>query len=106
MAGAGSSKGAGFRGRGPPAATGQGRRGEDSFDMADDRDREAPRRRRLSRGWRRLGTAIAGAISVGLIVWVAPPRKVLEQIGHMNAAWALAAMALELGSCLSYVIVF
>jgi uncharacterized membrane protein YbhN (UPF0104 family) len=74
--------------------------------MAHDRARTALRRRKLSRGLRGLGTAAVGALSVGVILWVAPPGKVLEQLAHMNAAWALTAVALELGSCLSYVVVF
>lgn len=53
-----------------------------------------------------LGTAIIGAISVGLLLWVAPPASVIDQIGRMNPIWVLAAVALELGSCMSYVIVF
>lgn len=53
-----------------------------------------------------MATAIVGAISVGLLVWVASPGKVSAQIGRMNATWAIVAVALELGSCLSYVIVF
>ena len=65
-----------------------------------------PDRRKLSRGWRRFGVAIIGAISVGLIVWLAPPAKVLDEIGRMSLSWTLVAVALELGSCLSYVIVF
>jgi uncharacterized membrane protein YbhN (UPF0104 family) len=67
---------------------------------------EAPNRRKLSSGWRGLGVAIIGAISVGLIVWIAPPEEVLDEISHMNVTWALVAVALELASCLSYVIVF
>ncbi|MGO9890396.1 MAG: lysylphosphatidylglycerol synthase transmembrane domain-containing protein [Solirubrobacteraceae bacterium] len=67
---------------------------------------EAPNRRKLSSGWRRFGVAIIGALSVGLIVWLAPPAKVLDEIGRMNVSWVLVAVALELGSCLSYVIVF
>ncbi len=57
--------------------------------------------------WRRgFGPAIAGAVSVGALVWVASPGKVLDQVGDMNAAWVAAAVALELGSCLGYLIVF
>ncbi len=67
---------------------------------------EAPNRIKLSRGWRRFGVAVIGAISVGLIVWLAPPAKVLDEIGRMNLSWTLVAVALEIGSCLSYVIVF
>ncbi|HUO75260.1 MAG TPA: lysylphosphatidylglycerol synthase domain-containing protein [Solirubrobacteraceae bacterium] len=61
---------------------------------------------RLSRGARGLATATVGVISIGLLLWVAPPARVYEQIGRMSPAWAMVAVALELGSCLSYVIVF
>jgi uncharacterized membrane protein YbhN (UPF0104 family) len=44
--------------------------------------------------------------SVGLLIWVAPPAEVIAQLGHMSPAWLLVAVALELGSCLSYVVVF
>jgi uncharacterized membrane protein YbhN (UPF0104 family) len=74
--------------------------------MAYERVRAALARRKLSRRWRRVATIVVGAISAAAIVWVAPPAKVLEQIAHMNVAWMLGAVALELGSCLSYVIVF
>lgn len=53
-----------------------------------------------------LGTAVLGLASIGLLLWVAPPREVIDQIRGMNPAWVLAAIALELGSCLGYVIVF
>ena len=62
------------------------------------------RRRRLGR--RALGTAIIGVVSAGLLLWVAPPDDVVRQIGDMSPMWVLAAIALELGSCLSYVIIF
>jgi uncharacterized membrane protein YbhN (UPF0104 family) len=53
--------------------------------------------------------AITGAlslISVGLLTWVAPPGQVIDAIGDMNPIWLLVAIVLELGSCLSYVVVF
>ncbi len=53
-----------------------------------------------------LGAALLGLGSVGLLLWVAPPGEVIDQIREMSWAWVLAAIALELGSCLSYVIVF
>jgi uncharacterized membrane protein YbhN (UPF0104 family) len=56
--------------------------------------------------WRALGTALLGLASVGLVLWVAPPGEVIDQIGAMNPWWVLAAIALEFGSCLSYVIIF
>jgi uncharacterized membrane protein YbhN (UPF0104 family) len=37
---------------------------------------------------------------------VAPPSQVITAIADMNPVWLLAAVALELGSCLSYVVVF
>ena len=66
--------------------------------------RTTGRERWMSR--RALGTALLGVVSVGLLLWVAPPGEVIEQIREMSPAWVLAAIALELGSCVSYVIVF
>ncbi|HEY5427787.1 MAG TPA: lysylphosphatidylglycerol synthase transmembrane domain-containing protein [Solirubrobacteraceae bacterium] len=51
-------------------------------------------------------TMLIGAISVGLLLWVAPPGSVLDQIGDMNPVWVVGAVALELGSCLGYVVIF
>lgn len=62
----------------------------------------APRRR----AWRVLGSATVGAVSIGLLLWVAPPAQVLRQISDMRLTWVLAAIGLELASCLSYVVVF
>ncbi len=59
---------------------------------------------RMSR--RALGTAVLALASAGLLLWVAPPGQVIDQIGEMRPAWVIAAIALELGSCASYVIVF
>jgi len=53
-----------------------------------------------------LGTALLGLASLGLLLWVAPPGEVIDQIGEMSLVWVLAAIVLELGSCVSYVIVF
>ncbi len=55
---------------------------------------------------RLLGTAILTVASVGLLLWVAPPAQVVDSIADMNPIWLLAAVGLELGSCLSYVVVF
>jgi uncharacterized membrane protein YbhN (UPF0104 family) len=55
---------------------------------------------------RTLLIVIVGALSVALLLWVAPPGDVINQIGHMDPLWVLAAVGLELGSCLGYVIVF
>lgn len=43
---------------------------------------------------------------MGLLLWVAPLDDVIEQIGRMSPAWVVAAVALEVGSCLSYVLIF
>jgi uncharacterized membrane protein YbhN (UPF0104 family) len=53
-----------------------------------------------------LVTVLVGILSIALLVWVAPPEDVIDQIGHMSLVWLLVAVALELGSCLSYVVVF
>lgn len=74
--------------------------------MSGDPGGEPAHTRKRSLGWRRLGTAIIGAISIGLIVWAAPPDKVVHQLSHPDPTWTLVAVALELGSCLSYVILF
>ncbi len=53
-----------------------------------------------------LGTAILSIVSLGALLWVAPPGQVIKTISDMNPVWVLAAVALELASCLSYVVVF
>jgi len=67
---------------------------------------EATTRRERWINRRVLGTALLGLASIGLLLWVAPPGEVIDQIGEMNPAWVLAAIVLEFGSCLGYVIVF
>jgi uncharacterized membrane protein YbhN (UPF0104 family) len=64
------------------------------------------RRMKPSRMLRAFGSVIIGVVAVGALLWVAPPGQVISSIGDMNPMWLLAAVALELGSCLSYVIVF
>jgi uncharacterized membrane protein YbhN (UPF0104 family) len=53
-----------------------------------------------------VGAAIVIAASFGVLVWVAPPGEVIRSIGDMNPVWLLLAVALEVGSCLCYVVVF
>lgn len=53
-----------------------------------------------------LGTALLGIGSVALLLWVAPPAQVINSIGDMRPFWLLTAVGLEIGSCLSYVVVF
>lgn len=64
-----------------------------------------PGRRARSRV-RLIAVALLGALSVGVLAWVAPPGQVIDAIGDMNPVWLAGAFALELGSCLSYVVLF
>ena len=60
----------------------------------------------LRRRGRALAAVLIGLVSIGLLLWVAPLDEVVRQIRHMDPAWVLAAVALEVGSCLGYVVVF
>ncbi|TMM03439.1 MAG: flippase-like domain-containing protein [Actinobacteria bacterium] len=64
-----------------------------------------PRTRRRP-GLRVLGTVIISTVSLGVLVWVAPPSQVIDTISDMNPLWVLGAFGLELASCLSYIVVF
>ena len=55
---------------------------------------------------RLLATGILSAALVGVLLWLAPPAQVIDSIGDMSPAWLLAAVGFEIGSCLSYVVVF
>ncbi len=61
---------------------------------------------RLRSAARVLCTVAIAAVSAGVLLWVAPPGRAIDAIGHMNPIWLLAAVGLELGSCLSYVVIF
>jgi uncharacterized membrane protein YbhN (UPF0104 family) len=65
--------------------------------------RSRTRRRTASRV---LVTGLISAFCLAVLLWVAPPQQVIESIGDMNGLWLLAAVALELGSCFAYVVVF
>jgi len=58
------------------------------------------------RGLRAAATAVVALASVALLLWVAPPAQVIDQISNMSPAWLAGAVAFELASCLSYVVVF
>ena len=75
-------------------------------DSQDERTQTDGSRKRPRLSVRVLATALVGALSVALLLWVAPPGQVIDSIAEMSPAWLLAAVGLELGSCLSYVIVF
>ena len=56
---------------------------------------------------RRVGTAaLLGVIVVALALAVPALRPVVREIREMNVGWVTAAVALELASCLSFVVVF
>jgi uncharacterized membrane protein YbhN (UPF0104 family) len=50
--------------------------------------------------------AIVVAVSIGALFLVAPPAQVIDQISDMNPLWVAGAIALEIASCLGYVIIF
>lgn len=58
------------------------------------------------RGWRALLTLLIGAASVAALLYVAPPSQVIHQLDSMQVGWVLAAVAFEIASCLSYVVLF
>jgi uncharacterized membrane protein YbhN (UPF0104 family) len=64
----------------------------------------SPNRRR--RHLRVMVLALVGVLSVGVLLWVAPPHEVIDAITNMNPLWLLGAVLLELASCFSYVLVF
>jgi len=55
---------------------------------------------------RLLGAVILATATVTLLLAVPPLRGVARQIDAMNPVWVLAAAALELGSCVGYVVIF
>jgi uncharacterized membrane protein YbhN (UPF0104 family) len=58
------------------------------------------------RHWRMPAALLIGLVSIALLLWVAPLDEVIHEIRHMNPWWVLAAVAFEVASCLSYVIIF
>jgi uncharacterized membrane protein YbhN (UPF0104 family) len=72
------------------------------------REQSGQRRRlKVPRVGRRIATmALAVVLLVALLASVPALRGVLHEIRHIGAAWVLAAVALELGSALSFVVVF
>ena len=53
-----------------------------------------------------VGTAVLSAALIGVLLWLAPPAQVINSIDDMSPVWLLAAVGLEIGSCLCYVVVF
>ena len=76
------------------------------FERRSERDAVIQPHNRRRRRVKMLGAAIITVVSVGVLLWVAPPAQVIHSIGDMNPLWLLAAVGFEIGSCLSYVVVF
>jgi len=64
------------------------------------------RRPRLPLTRRGLATGLLGLIAVALLLLVAPPAAAVRQIVSMNMLWIVGVLALELGSCFSYPVLF
>ena len=59
------------------------------------------------RRWvRRSATVLIGLVCVGLLLWVAPPDDVIEEMDHLSMGWIGVAVGLEILSCLGYVVMF
>ena len=71
-------------------------------------EESAPARPRAwtGRTARRVATLTIGALSIGALLFVAPPSQVLDTVADMSPWWLAAAVGFEFASCLSYVVVF
>ena len=49
---------------------------------------------------------LLGALAIALLASVPGLRDVLREIGHMNATWLAIAIALEVASAVSFVVLF
>src|SRR5439155_1676842 len=68
---------------------------------------EHPAMRTRSFARRRVATAaLLGVLAISLVLAVPALRPVVREIREMNAVWITAAVALELASCLSFVVIF
>jgi uncharacterized membrane protein YbhN (UPF0104 family) len=68
---------------------------------------ESPGRTRRTRiGARAIGSLLLSGAVVSLLLAVPPLRGVARQIAHMHAGWIVVAIALELASCLAFVVIF
>jgi uncharacterized membrane protein YbhN (UPF0104 family) len=55
----------------------------------------------------RVAAAVLGSVAIATLVLAVPPlRGVASQIGHMRLGWIGVAGALELASCLAFVVIF
>jgi uncharacterized membrane protein YbhN (UPF0104 family) len=52
------------------------------------------------------GPVLLSAVILSLILAVPPLRAVARQVGHVQAGWVVAAIALELCSCAAFIVIF
>lgn len=67
-------------------------------------DRAPGRRTRI--GQRVAASILMSGVLASLLVAVPPLRHVASQLTHVDAGWVIVAVALELGSCLGFVVIF
>jgi uncharacterized membrane protein YbhN (UPF0104 family) len=87
-------------GRPGPSTTGSGATTEAAVARQATATTLASIRRRL------LGALVLATATVTLVLAVPPLRGVADRIGAMNPLWVAAAVALEVGSCIGYVVIF
>jgi uncharacterized membrane protein YbhN (UPF0104 family) len=87
-------------GRAGPSTTGSGATTEAAVATQATATTLASIRRRL------LGAVVLATATVTLVLAVPPLRGVADRIGAMNPLWVTAAIALEFGSCIGYVVIF
>lgn len=68
--------------------------------------RPAAKRARAAISRRFIGAVILATATATLLLAVPPLRGVARQVAHVNPVWVAAAVALELGSCVGYVVIF
>jgi hypothetical protein len=60
----------------------------------------------VARNARLITAVVLATATVTLVLAVPPLRGVAEQIEHMSLAWVAVAVAVEIGSCVGYVVIF
>jgi len=68
--------------------------------------RPDPLRAGLRIGGRLAGCALLSVAVASLVLALPPLRRVAGQLDHLNSGWIAAAIALEVASCLGFVVIF